>query len=111
LAVDLGFSTWVGSYSRVEGAVIPRIASLLIESGGHKTIFPNLAVFGRLQQQMAATVIIIREVPGKENSDERDVFMVAGRFSVERFVWLAITDCLSFAGQPGFWNWGAPRSE
>jgi hypothetical protein len=70
-----------------------------------------LAVFGRLQQHFAVTVIIIREVPGKENSDERDVFMVAGRHSAELFVWLAITDCLSFAGQPGSWNWDAPRSE
>ena len=59
------------------------IASLLIESGGHKTIFPNLAVFGRLQQQMTATVIIIREVPGKESNDVLDVFMVSGSLSVQ----------------------------
>jgi hypothetical protein len=94
----LDFQHGLALSPRVEGAHIRQVASLLIESGGHKTIFPNLAVFGRLQQQLAATVIIIREVPGKENSDERDVFMVAGCFSVERFVWLAITDCLSFAG-------------
>jgi len=51
-------------------------ASLVIESGTHKAIFPNLVVFGRLQQQLAMEVIIIREVPGKDSIDVPDVYVV-----------------------------------